>query len=259
MAGEEAGTSTTGTGTTGTSTRGRQPRGYEPETLSGAQPQPVQQPVGAAELPLLKEFVTLLEQGPRDTRSAPPNLIVPQPLYADMMRQMELTLDDGKEHGGVFGYLPPRITYGIIYVDGHDYEIKFSEVRSKWPTLRPLGVFHTHLFASGQEDGGKKGQFGGGHSFKDLWNFFRRNERVSAVVSYTREGKHKIYFLLRPQRFSMAGSPEKVAKTYADRVISLLDQGRDIDEASEQELGSLAAQGAFAFYTGVDTRFLEKP
>jgi hypothetical protein len=208
------------------------------------------------EIQALEQFMQLIEQGPMDARSAPQSLTLPQQLYRDMMEQMDLAYDDGKEHGALFGYMAPQTTYGSVYGEGQDDQIDFSQAREAWPALKVVGQFHTHLSTWGLGTQGGTGVEGGGHSERDLVNFFRWNERASAVVCYTREGKRKIYFLLKPQQFSIPGSPGNVGKQYGDRLIILMNNGVDPVIASERELSRLAAQGAFAFYTNVGSPIL---
>lgn len=246
---EPTGTSTRGVERTGTSTRGK------------GRSQPVEGHAKNEEAKAIERFMILLE-GPPNRSSAPPTLTLPQVLFKDMMRQIQAAFEDGLEHAGLFGYHSSRSKYGIVFgtgeVDKMDYSKGYSDAAQLQPPLTIVGVFHTHLFAFfDPEETDLMGWQGGGPSSSDLINFFTRPARASAIISYTKDGKRKIYFLLRPKIFNVK-SPKNIAKGYAESVIKLVGKEGDPDDVSEKELLKLAKDLGFVFYTSLDSPELKK-
>lgn len=209
----------------------------------------------------LRQFVQLLEKGPESVGSAPPRLSLPAPLYRDMLERLGAMEDDDKEHGLVFGYLPPGYTYGSVYVEGSEDQIDYTLARASWPGLRILGLFHTHPPSYGIGDQGSTGVRGGGHSGNDLANFFRRSERASVVGTYFQRDDYRVrvlYFLLKPQTFTIPGSPQRVGDLYQHRWRARVEAGTDINVASREELSRLASEGAFACYWAENSSVLVK-
>ncbi|MGH8655926.1 MAG: hypothetical protein ACREYE_28780 [Gammaproteobacteria bacterium] len=176
-----------------------------------------------------------------------------------MLEQLDASQDDNKERGLLFGYTAPRMTYGSILIEGNEDQINYSKARDLWQSLRVVGIFHTHPLSIGV---GKKGSLtgvtGGGHSGNDLANFFRRSERASAVASYRVDGKRVIYLLLKPQNFTIPGTPQRVGEMYTEKVVAKLDKGINPHDASRQELTNLAREGAFILYIGIESPDLRK-
>ena len=245
--------------------RGTMDRGTEeprtPMSTAGADEAPV--PNGQVPQTLkadtVQEFMRLLEDGPKDLGSAPPILTLPRPLLRDMFEQLDISQSTNEEQGLLFGYMAPKITYGSIFVTGKEDQIDYSKARKTWRSIKVIGTFHTHPLSIGIDAGGAStGVTGGGHSGNDITNFFRKSERASVVASYRRDGRRVIYFLLKPQNFTIPGTPQRVGQAYADRVITKMDKGADAHDASRQELTDLAHAGAFVFYFGVDSQTLLK-
>lgn len=246
-----------GTATTaadrGTEDPGTKDRGLEePRT-------PLETPIQSPKTDALREFMRLLEDGPKDPGSAPPVLTLPPPLLRDMFEQLDASQSDNVEHGLLFGYTAPKTTYVSIFLVGKEDKIDYSRARKTWPGIKVVGTFHAHPIAIGDDQrGASTGVTGGGHSGQDIANFFLRKERASVVASYKHDGKRVVYFLLRPQNFTIPGLPERVGQMYADRVIPKLDKGADPHDASRKELTNLARGGSFVLYIGVDSQTLLK-
>jgi len=184
---------------------------------------------------------------------------LPRPLLRDMFEQLDASQSNNEEQGLLFGYTAPKTTYGSIFVTGKEDQIDYSTAWRIWPSLRVVGTFHTHPLSIGVDArGASTGVTGGGHSGSDIANFFRRGERASAVASYRRDGKRVIYFLLKPQNFTIPGTPQRVGQTYADRVITKLNKGVDPHDAAREELTNLAHGGSFVLYIGIDSQTLLK-
>jgi len=193
----------------------------------------------------LEEFIRLLKEGPPNGVAAPNVITLPPTLFAGIQRAGEGAYSTGNEHGGIFGYVsesPPKL--GILYGEGSAAEFNFAVI-PPWPALKPLGRFHTHLRVVGD----RGGWAGGGFSGTDLANFYYRDERVSMVFALAQFGKWKTYFLLKPQEYSIPGSPTTVGKQYEARVLRSVERGDDPINASEKELVDLARRGAFVYYS----------
>jgi hypothetical protein len=180
-------------------------------------------------------------------------------LLRDVFEQLAASQSDYREKGLLFGYTSPKTTYGSIFVGGNEDQIDYANAREMWRDLRVVGVFHTHPLSSGVgRKGAGTGVTGGGHSGRDITNFFRRGERASAVASYRFDGKRFIYLLLKPKIFTIPGTPQRVDDMYQVKVIAKLDKGIDPHTASREELTNLAREGAFVLYIGVDGPILVK-
>jgi hypothetical protein len=201
------------------------------------------------------QFLTLGLDGPASLATCPDRVRLPDVLFGGMRHQLGLALEDGLEHGGVFGGTGGASRYfTIAYVEGQVHQIDYAVVRGRWPTLKQAGTFHSHLYElidTGNPDDPRWA--GGAHSDTDLFNFFDREPHISAVMTQTRQGRMNIYLLLRPQTYTIPGGPRAVGAAYKRQVLALLRKGVDIVDASERELTNLAHRGVFALYTGTDT------
>lgn len=260
----------TGTATTATSTPGLTPRGNEGDARGarssrvkapGGSPAPADQSAKQAQkdgvvVVALEQFMMLLESGPADRRTAPAMLTLPQILLADIMRAMDNAFDEGVEHGGLFGYRAIRTAYGTVRLRGEeaklDYGAGYAQALRMRPPLTIVGAFHTHLAAFGVGNPADKkftGWVGGGPSGSDLVNFFTRDARASIIMSYTRKGTRRLYFMLRPREFRFK-PPNGFAETYRRSVVDLVSKGGDPDDVSEISVARLAAKVGFLFYSG---------
>jgi hypothetical protein len=210
----------------------------------------------------LEEFTRLLKAGPADQRSAPKSITLPQNLYEAIRDAASKSYEDGVEHGGIFGYFDPQrkgtIKLGILYTTGEDFQINYSKTVQSWPALRPLGRFHTHLYQTIERGSQKAGWASGAQSGDDIANFYRRDDHSTIVYAQTKWGKWKFFLLLKPQEYSMPGTPAKIGKEYHERVAASVERGIDPIEATEKELGLLAQKGAFVLYTGEDSPTLAR-
>jgi hypothetical protein len=205
---------------------------------------------------VIDEFIRLLKGSVANPASAPSSLTLPQSLYAALKEAARKAYEDGHEHGGIFGYFQDggAIKFGIQYAEGDELQIDFSKMR-KWPTLSILGRFHTHLHQ--QSDQGS-GWAGGGHSGDDIANFYYRDERALIIYAQTKFPKWKIYCLLKPQEYSMPGTPKNIRDEYDARVKALVGKGLDPIDATQKELTRLAKGGAFVFYASEDSPLLAR-
>jgi hypothetical protein len=205
----------------------------------------------------LATFIKLLEKGPVNQRAAPMSITLPPGLYAALRKAANESLSDGDERGGVFGYFPGRaVKFGILYAKkGGAFEVEQPAPRV-WPALKRLGTFHVHLYQLSDRGGGRGA--GGGHSGADLTNFLRGEQNASIVYAQTMYAPWKIYFLLKPQEAHLPGGPGKVGKDYEQRVMTLAAKGVNLIVASEVELKGLAQEGAFVFYSSLDSSTLAR-
>lgn len=208
-------------------------------------------------------FLRTLEEGFEYISSAPSKLILPLPLFRDILEQFSAAAENNREQGLVFGYISPAGMYGSIFVDGRRENIDFSNAINqarRWSGFRILGFSHTHVPIYGINSKNKAITFiqGGGHSGQDIANFFRRNERVSIVVSSNIKIQRIVYFLFKPRNFTIPGTPGKTGQLYNERIQTKLDSGVDPVNASIEELTHLSRRGAFVFYFGTESRFLFK-
>jgi hypothetical protein len=211
-------------------------------------------PAAGAGVPTDDEFLTLGLEGPASVTSSTDRIRLPRVLFDGMRRQFDLALNDGMEHGGVFG-VPGGTSrfFAIVYVEGQVHQIDYSTAQSRWPTLRQAGTFHSHLHELIDiGDANDPRWAGGAHSDDDLFNFLVRDAHMSVVMAQTKQGRMNIYLLLRAQTYTIPGGPRALAAAYRTRVLDLLRKGVDIVDASERELTRLARGGVFALYAGTD-------
>jgi hypothetical protein len=208
----------------------------------------------------LDVLLTLGLEGPASLATCPDRIQLPDVLYEGMRHQLELSLNDGLEHGGVFGATGGASRYfTIAYVEGQVHQIDYSVVRRRWPTLQWAGTFHAHLTEYiDVGDPNESRWAGGAHSDADLFNFFDRESHLSAVMTQTNQGRTRIVLLLRPQTYTISGGPKAVAAAYKQAVFALMRTRVDVVDASERELTNLARRGVFALYSGSDTAALTR-
>jgi hypothetical protein len=197
------------------------------------------------------EFLELGLVGPASGPEAPAALRLPDPLFNGMLLQLEASLADGREHGGVFGATGgPRRYFSLVYAEGEVHQIDYSQARSSWPALKEAGTFHTHLWELIDVGAQQLRWAGGGHSDGDLFNLIVGEPHMSAVVAQTRQGGRRIFLLLRPVTFVLRGGPSAFVAEYRRRVLALVAEGVDPVEASERELTRISHGGVVVLYSG---------
>jgi hypothetical protein len=207
--------------------------------------------------PTYEDFLQLGVEGPASAAEAPPTILLPRGLFDGMVLQLQAALDDGREHGAVFGTSGgPRRYFTMSFVDGEVHQIDYSRARQEWPALKQIGTFHTHLWERIDTGLGTLAWAGGGHSDQDVFNLVVGERRMSAVVAQTRQGGRRIFFLVRPQTFTLVGGPSRFVAEYRRRVLALVEAGVDPVDASERELVRLTQSGVVVLYLG-DGRVLD--
>jgi hypothetical protein len=171
---------------------------------------------------------------------------------------LDASLDDGLEHGGVFGRtrLQPR-ALTVVPVAGEVHQIDYSAAETTIPAVRQAGTFHTHLWeVIDIGDPSRAAWAGGGHSDADLLNLLRGQAHMSAVVAQTRTGGRKIFLAVRPQLVEIPEGGATFVANYRQRVIAAVVHGADPVDASEQELGRLGRTGNLVVYSSLDSPVL---
>jgi hypothetical protein len=176
-----------------------------------------------------------------------------------MAQALDASLDDGLEHGGLFGRtrLQP-LALTVVPVTGQVHRIDYSEAIRANPALRLAGTFHTHLWEVILDDDPSRPSWAGGaHSDTDLLRLLGGQAHMSAVVAQTRSGGRKIFLALKPRRTEIGQGAALIALSYyRQRVIAAVAKGADPVDASERELARLGRGGELVFYSGLDSPVL---
>jgi len=232
----------------------------EPKPPRREAPRPA--PRAAAEptpdFPTDEGFLALGLVGPPTASVAPSALRLPRLLFEQMTLALDAALNDGLEHGGVFGRtrLQPR-ALTVAPVTGQVHQIDYASAVAVIPAVRQAGTFHTHLWELiDTGDPARLAWAGGAHSDADLVNLLRAQPHMSAVVAQTSTGGRKIFLALRPQRLEIPEGAARFVAGYRRRVIAAVEKGADPVDASERELARLGRGGDLVFYSGLDSPVL---